>query len=219
MLLATAVLIGCQTTIAQRPFGARTLTGAEMDAVTAGSALAANHSAAYALGPEAQTTVLGSASAYSGNNPIAASLLLNYANSQAAASASGGNLAQTGLSSQVSVDGANGGVSVEASATGTGASQAQVTAQFYGISTNRSDAAFGSVVAVACCGSGSEVQVNLDSTAGGPYSRELRGTPVSATPGQVQSRIDVAVVSSAMPLLDPAQVLVAGSPARVSPKY
>jgi len=41
----------------------------------------------------------------------------------------------------------------------------------------------------------------------------------SDTPEQIQRTIDIAIVSSAFPILDPAQVLVMGGPARVSPKY
>jgi hypothetical protein len=219
ILLAMTIVTGCQTTIAQRPHGPRMLTGPEMDAATAGSAVAADAIAAHARGSEAQTAVLGIASAYSGNSPIAAAPIFDYANSQATASASGSNLAQTSLSSQVSVDGGNGGASVDAKAAATGSSQVQATAQLYGISTNRSDLVFGSVAASACCGSDASAQVAIDSAAGGPYTREVRSAPVSATPGQAQTGLDIAVVSSAMPLLDPTQVLVAGAPARVSPKY
>src|SRR5215469_8764052 len=109
VLLAVAIVTGCQATLAQRPHGARLLTAAEMDTVTAGSAVAASDAAARARGTEAQTDVLGSASAYSGLDPIPGPTFLNYANSQATASASGDALVATGLTSSVSVDGANGG--------------------------------------------------------------------------------------------------------------
>jgi hypothetical protein len=219
MLLAVAIVTGCQATLAQRPHGARMLTGAEMDTVTAGSAVAASDAAARARGTEAQTDVLGSASAYSGLDPIPGPTFLNYANSQATASASGDALAATGLTSSVSVDGANGGASITATASGVGTSRAQVTAQFYGTSITRADLAYGSVAASACCGSGSEAQVRLDTATGGPYSKELRATPVSGTPSQAASRIDVTVISSTLPILDPAQVVVTGVPTRVDPRY
>jgi hypothetical protein len=218
-VLAALIVAACQTTTIQHPSGARILTGFEMDQITAGSAVAANDAAARGLGAKPDTAVLGIASASSGVSPIAGTPLLDYANSQATAAASGGNLARTGLSSQVSVNGANGGASVDATSAGTGTSQAQITAQFYGISTNRADFVIGSVAARACCGSNAAARVEVDSTAGGPYSRELRDAPASNMPGQVQSRVDIAVVSSAMPLLDPAQLLVSGAPARVSQKY
>jgi hypothetical protein len=219
IVLALAMVGGCDVTTIQRSGGARILTGFEMDQVTAGSAVAANSAAARGLGYTSDTAVLGTASAYSGNNSIASAPFLDYAASQATASANGGNLAQTSLTSQISVDGANGGVSINARASGTGMNQAQVTTQFYGISTNRADFAFGSIAAVACCGTNTAAQVEVDGTTGGLYSREFRGVPVSSTPGQVQSRLDIAVASSALPLVDPAQMLVADGPGRVSPKY
>jgi hypothetical protein len=219
VVLTLAIAAGCDTATVQHRGRERILSGFEMDQVTAGSASAAADAAARGLGYAPHTTVLGFASAYSDSVPIASAPILDSASSQVVASASAGNLAQTNLSSQISVNGANGGVSIEARAVGTGTSQAQVTAQLYGVSTNRSDLVFGSIAAVGCCGSGAAARVNVDSKTGGPYSRELLGAPVFESPGQVQSRIDIAVVSSTMPLLDPAQVLVAGAPASVSPKY
>jgi hypothetical protein len=219
IVLALAMVGGCDVTTAQRLGGARILTAFEMDQVTAGSAGAANSAAARGVGYTPDTAVLGTASAYSGNNSIASAPFLDYAASQATASANGSNLAQTSLSSQISVDGVNGGVSINARASGTGMSQAQVTTQFYGISTNRADFAFGSVAAVACCGTNAAAQVEVDGAAGGLYSRGFRGMPVSSAPGQAQSRLDIAVTSSALPLVDPAQMSVADAPSRVSPKY
>lgn len=193
-----------------------------MDRITAGSAVAVNEATAHALGAAPQTAVSATTQAYSGS-PIAGAPFLNYATSQATASASRGELVQAGLSSQISVDGANGGARIDAAATGTaagnGTSRAQVSTQTYGISTSRTDLVFGSVSAVACCGPAATAQVKVDSAAGGPYSRELSGTSVSDIPGQVQRTVDIAVVSSALPILDPAQVLVTGAPARISPKY
>jgi hypothetical protein len=219
MVLVLAMVAGCDATAIQHGGGARILTGFEVDQVTAGSAVAANHVTARALGAAPQTSVLGIAITNSGTSLIPGVPYLDYVNSQAKASASGGNIAQTGLSSEVSVDGANGGAWVDARAVGAGASQAQVTAQFYGLGTNRTDLVFGSVSAVACCVSNAAAGVEVDSRAGGPYTRELRAAPASDTPGQIGNRVDIAVVSSALPLLDAAQVAVAGTPARVSPKY
>jgi hypothetical protein len=219
LVLATAFLAGCQTTVIQHSGGKRILTGSEMDKVTAGSAGATNDATARAVGSEAQTNVLGSASAYSGTGPIAGAPFLYYANSETIASASGSELAETGLFSQASVDGRNGGASITATAAGVGTSRAQVTARFYGISTNRADIVFGSVAAVACCGSGTEAEVNANSRTGGLYSREIRAMPASDTTGQARNTIDLSVVSSALPILDPAQVFSAGAPTRASPKY
>jgi hypothetical protein len=223
IVLAVAMVSGCETTTVQSSGGARILTGVEMDRITAGSAVAVNGATAHALGAAPQTAVSATTQAYSGSSPIAAAPFLNYATSQATASASKGELVQAGLSSQISVDGANGGARIDAAATGTaagnGTSRAQVSTQTYGISTSRADLVFGSVSAVACCGSAATAQVQVDSAAGGPYSKELRGTSMSDIPGQVQRTVDIAVVSSALPILDPAQVLVTGGPARISPKY
>jgi hypothetical protein len=218
MVLAMIMVAGCETVTVSNSGGARKLTGSEMDAVTAGSAVAVNAAAARSLGSAPQTAVLGIASAYSGNTPIVGAPFLNYATSEATASAGNGELARTSLTSQISVGGTNGGASIGAKAAGTGTSHAQVTAQFYGISTNRSDLVFGSIATAACCGSAATAQVKADGKAGGPYTRELQAAPVSDTSGQVQRRVDIAVVSSALPILDPAQLLVTGGPARISPK-
>ncbi|HYZ40328.1 MAG TPA: hypothetical protein VE687_06835 [Stellaceae bacterium] len=198
-----------------------------MDAITAGSAVAGNDSAPRGIGSETHTAALGSTSAYSGVStsaysgisPILGIPFLNYGKSEASASASGNELAQTTLSSDVYVDGANGGASITATAAGIGTRRAQAIAQFNGISTNRADLVFGSVAAVACCGSASAARVNLDSSTGGPYSKELRAMPASKVSGQAESRVDITVVSSALPILDQAEVLVAGTSTRISPKY
>ena len=219
MVSLIAIFAGCQSTTIQGPGGARILTGVEMDEVTAGSAVAVNEATARALGFAPQAEVLGIASAYSGNSPIVGASFLNYVNSQAMASAGNGELAQTGLSSHASVDSNNGGASIDAKAAGAGTTSAQVTAQFYGISTSRADLVFGSVSALACCGSAAAAQVKADSGAGGPYTSELQTAPVSDAPDQVQRKVDIAVVSSALPILDPAQLLVTGGSARISPKY
>lgn len=219
IFLAVAIVTGCQATTAQRPRGARLLTVPEMDAVTAGSVAAADDAAARALGSEAKTSVSTVAAVYSGSGPLLGVPYLNYANSQAAAAAGGNQSAQARLSSTVSIGGANGGASITATATGVGTDQAQAAAQFYGTSATGADVAFGSVTAAACCGSASGAQVSLVTVKGGPYSKEIRAAPVSDTPGQVESRIDITVASSARPILDQAEVSVAGAPTRASPKY
>jgi hypothetical protein len=223
VVLAIAMVAGCETTTPQNSGGARILTGAEMDRVTAGSVVAVGGATAHALGAAPQTSVSAATQAYSGGSPIPGASFLNYATSQAAASASNGELVQAGLSSQISVDGTNGGARIDATATstaaGNGMSRAQVSTQTYGVSTSRADLVFGSVSAVACCGSTATAHVNADSEAGGHYSRELSSAAISDIPGQVQRTVDIAVVSSALPILDPAQLLVTGGPARISPKY
>ena len=49
-------------------------------------------------------------------------------------------------------------------------------------------------------------QVAASGEAGGPYSAELQVHRRSDQPGQVQSRVDIAVVSSAFPIIDPGHV-------------
>lgn len=139
---------------------------------------------AHALSAAPQTSVSAATQAYSGRSPIPGAPFLNYATSQAMASAGNGELAQTRLSSHVSVDSNNGEASIDAKAAGTGTTSAQVTAQFYGISTSRADLVFGSVSALASCGSAAAAQVKADSGEGGPYTSELQTASVSDTPGQ-----------------------------------
>jgi len=223
LVLAMAMLAGCETRAPKGSGGARILTDTEMIRITAGAAVAVNQAAAHAVGTASQTAVSATTQTYSDNNPSAGGPLLNYAASQATASARSGDLAQAGLSSQISVDGGNGGVRIDTGATGAasgdGTNRALVRTQTYGISISTADLVFGSVSAVACCGSPATAQVNAASEAGGQYSRELRSVVTSDTPEQIQRTIDIAIVSSAFPILDPAQVLVMGGPARVSPKY
>ena len=221
--LATAMVAGCETTALQNSGGARLLTGAEMDQVTAGAAVAVSDAAAHALGTKAQTSVSANARTNLSNSLIAEFPFRNYPAARATASASSSGLVQADVSSQISVNGANGGAWINAAAVGTvggnNPSLAQASTQTYGISTSRADLVFGSVSAVACCGSAATAQVNADSHAGGHYSTELRDAAMSDMSGQVQRRVDIAVVSSALPIVDPAQVLVTGGPARISPKY
>jgi hypothetical protein len=219
LLLAVGIVAGCQGPIAKGTGGPRILSGPEMDAITAGSVVASNDVSAQASGAETRTAASARASASSGINPIVGAVFLNWGNSQAAASAAGDGLAEARLSSSVSVRGANGGASITGTGAGVGTNRAQVSAQLYGTSTSRADVAFGSVAAVACCGSTSKAQVNLDSATGGPYSQEIRAAPVSDRSGQVGSRVDIAIASSALPILGQGQVMAAGAPTRVSPKY
>jgi len=223
MLLALTLLSGCETVTVSNSRRARILTDGEMNQVTAGAAVAVSDAAAHALGTKAQTSVSANARTNLSNSLIAEFPFRNYPAARATASASSSGLVQADVSSQISVNGANGGAWINAAAVGTvggnNPSLAQASTQTYGISTSRADVVFGSVSAVACCGSAATAQVNADSHAGGHYSTELRDAAMSDMSGQVQRRVDIAVVSSALPILDPAQVLVTGGPARISPKY
>jgi hypothetical protein len=197
---------------------AKLLTAAEMDRVSVGaSAVAENQIEAQALAPgagAAQTTASASTLAVSSSNPVAgppfAHLSSNYSNSQATASAIGGQLAETSGSSHISVA-ANGGAQIDAAGTAVAAggerSKAQVSLQFYGLSTGHVDLAFGTAAAAACCAPLLAAQVTANGGAGGPYSQEIKAFPPSATPGQIQSRADIAVISSSLPLLNAGQMM------------
>jgi hypothetical protein len=178
-----------------------------MDRITAGSAVVVDKAAARAFGSTPQAAVLESVSAYSGSSPIAGAPFLNYANSTTVVSAGNGDRARAGLSNYVSVGSANGGALIDAEASSIGTSNTQVSTQFFGISTNRADIVFGSVAAISCCGSDAGADIKVQGRTGGAYSTELRSAPVSDTLGQAQNRIDIAVLSSALPIVNPAEVV------------
>ena len=79
--------------------------------------------------------------------------------------------------------------------------------QFYGLSIGHVDLAFGTATAAACCAPVLAAQVTANGGAGGPYSQEIKAFPLSATPGQIQSRADIAVISSSLPLLNAGQMM------------
>ena len=197
----------------------RLLTAAEMERVTAGSlsAVAENQAEAQALAPgveAAQTTASASTLAISSSSPIAgppfAHLSSNYSNSQATASAIGGQFSETSGSSHISVA-ANGGAQIDAAgaaiAVGGERSQAQVSLQFYGLSIGHVDLAFGTATAAACCAPLLAGQVTVSGVAGGAYSQEVQTLQLSAIPGKVQSRADIAVISSSLPLVNAGQMM------------
>ena len=148
-------------------------------------------------------------------------LSTNYSISQGAGSAASGELAETTGSSRTAVAGANGGAAVDASgasiAAGGGMGQTQLSFQLQGFSTARADLVYGTAVATACCAPVSAAQVTVDSQTGGPYSAKLESQPLSDQPGQVESRVDIVVVSSALPIIDPGQAMVLTQ--RGSPLY
>lgn len=212
-IVLALVMVGCEAVNTQRTGGTRTLTGFEMDRITAGSAVIVDNATARAFGSTPQAAVLESVAAYSGSGPIASAPFLNYAHSTTAVFAGNGDRARAYLSNYVSVGNANGGALIDAAASGIGTSQTQVSAQFFGISTNRADLVFGSVAGISCCGSEAGADIKVESKTGGPYSTELRSAPVSDAPGRVQNRVDIAVLSSALPILNPTEVSAARAPA------
>jgi hypothetical protein len=203
------------------------LTTPELDRITAGTATASVDIAANALPPAARTATSTETIAIAGSNPAAtppflSMLSTNYSMSQGAGSAASGELAETTGSSRTAVASPNGGAAVDASgasiAAGGGMGQTQLSFQFQGFSTARADLVYGTAVATACCAPASTAQVTVDSQTGGPYSAKLESQPQSAQPGQVQSRVDIVVVSSALPIIDPGQAMVLVTP-RGSPLY
>jgi hypothetical protein len=133
------------------------LTDAEMIRITAGAAVAVNQATAHAIGPASQAAVSATTQTYSDRNPKAGAPLLNYAASQATASARSGDLAQAGLGSQISVDGGNGGAQIDTGTTGAASGAVRIVPWRAHKPTALVRAPlisfFGSVSAVACYGS------------------------------------------------------------------
>ena len=219
--LALTTLTGCEHTVVYAPPGAEVLTADEMDQITVGSATATVDAAAGAL-PPGSAAALTSTSTLSQANASPGYLGSNFSNSQLSAAAISGQSAEVSGTSHTFVSSSNGGAWIDATGVATAAggqsSQAQLGMQFYGISTARADLVFGLAVANACCAPDLGAQVKASAGAGGPYSIEIQGNPVSDTLGSVQSRVDIAVASSALPIVDPGQVMELPI-ARGSPKY
>ncbi len=221
MIAAAALVAGCEAPSVGSPERARLLADSEMDQISAGSADATSNVVAYAQGPAPQTTASTSTRAVSGS-PVSAPpflnlVTLNYAFSQAVAAAADAPLTAASGSTHLGVDGGSGGASINAagmaSATGSSAGSGQVSMQFYGLSIGQGvDLVFGTAVAAACCAPLLAAQATADG-AGGGYWRALQASPVSDVPGQVQGRVDISVVSSALPILNAGQVSALTGPA------
>lgn len=214
MVLTIGMLAGCETAI-PNPRGSRLLTGSEMDQITAGSVGAINRAEAHAHGFTSQATASTSTLVALSSGTIAGVHVVNaassnYVSSQLSASAGNGQTATASGSNHVYAEGDNGVAQIDAAATavsaGGGASHAQVSINFSGIRTSRADLAFGSVTAAACCAPFAEAQIELAGRAGGPFARELRSVSLSNTRGEMQMRTDIAVISSALPMIDPGQM-------------
>jgi hypothetical protein len=214
MVLTIGMIAGCETAI-PNPRGNRLLTGSEMDQITAGSVGAISRAEAHAHGFTSQATASTSTLVASSSGMIAGvhfanAASSNYVSSQLSASAGNGQTATASDSNYVYADGENGVAQIDAAAAavsaGGEASRAQVSINFSGIRTSRADLAFGSVTAAACCAPFAEAKIELTGGAGGPYARELRSVSLSNTRGQIQTRTDIAVISSALPMIDPGQM-------------
>jgi hypothetical protein len=222
-----AMLFGCELSAMPGTSGIRILATTELDRITVGAASASIDLAAYALPPAAQTGASTSTLAISASSPVAGPPFLgnlgtNFSTSQGTASASSSQLAQTSGSSHTSVFGANGGAAIDAVgaslAAGAGLGQTELSLQFQGISTARADLVYGTAIATACCAPVLSAQVAAGGEAGGPYSAELQVHARSDQPSRVQSRVDIAVASSAFPIIDPGQMMSLLTP-RGSPLY
>jgi hypothetical protein len=222
-VLAAAMVAGCATAALQTSGKARLLTADELDDISAGSAVAVSAADASGLGG-APVAVTNTSSLVSSGNPIgnpigppsfANMATLNYAFSQALASASNAAVTQAAGSIQVGVVGSGGGATIAArsiaAAAGGSPGDAEINMQFYAISVGSVDLAFGSATATACCAPTRGAQTIVDTTGGGHW-REAVAHPLGYVPGQIQSRIDIAVISSALPILDPGQASVLGAP-------
>ncbi len=227
LVIPLAMLFGCELSAMPGTSGMRVLATPELDRITAGSASASIDLAAYALPPAAQTVASSSTLAASGSSlaagpPLLNNLSTNLSTSQGIASASSGQLAQTTGSSHTAVSGTNGGAVIDAAgaslATGPGLGQTGLSLQFQGFSTARVDLVYGTAIATACCAAGLSAQVAVTGEAGGPYTAELQAHARSDQPGQVQSRVDMAVISSAFPIIDAGQMMSLLTP-RASPLF
>jgi hypothetical protein len=215
VFLAIPILAGCEANTVQLSRGTRLLTAGEMDRLTAGSADAAIDIAALALPPDPQTSTSASTLAISGSTPVASPpfgvLSLNSSTVEGVASATSGQFAGVNGASHLSIAGVSDGASIDAtgasSAAGAETSQAQLSMKFYGFTIGRVDLALGTAIATACCAPAVDAQVAANRGAGGPYSIGLQGYSLSDTPGQAQSRVDIAVASSRLPLVDQGQVM------------
>jgi hypothetical protein len=205
--LAT-VLAGCNTTDVQRFRTPRMLTSSDLEKITAGSSDARNEIIAYAVGAAPEATVSGTVSAFSGYTPIIGMPISNYAVTQGKAFARGSERAETLLLSGLSVHHLNREAELDGVAESSGNSRAEATTQFYGVSTKTADIVFGSIRAIACCDVTAGTQANVFSKLRGSYTTEVRNRPLVNRPGEPQSRLDLAVVSSTLPLLPAGQALL-----------
>jgi hypothetical protein len=219
MIVAAAVLSGCEEAEFQRSGGPTVLTETQMDRVSAGTAAAVSSVQAFAVGAAPQTSASTSTLANAGTPMTAQPFLqqssLNYASVQGTASAANGSLTDANGSTQIGVNGGGGGASIEAAtvsmAAGSTSSQTQINMQFYGVSIGHVDLVFGTATAAACCAPTLEAQVTAEGSGGG-YLREYKASPITDNPGQVQSRVDISIISSALPILDTGQASVLVGP-------
>jgi len=199
VVLVMGVLSACQANVPRQSYAPRILTSLEMEHLTAGSSTAINDAMASALGSAPSTIAWGTSSADSENGRITPTL--DYTSSKAQAFAHGENIARTRLSSSVSVSNNVGAAELDGFADGVGSNRAEATTQLYGISTKSAIVVFGSIDASACCDTDAKADANILKKTTGLYTNELRNAWTSYTPAQRQSRVDISVVVSALPIL------------------
>lgn len=213
LVLTLTTLAGCGATTS--PDGeARSLTEIELDHILASSSAALSSADAFAIGSIAQSSVststfVGSVNTVPPSSAFGTLPLLNYATAQSSASGNEAMDNQAFGSVRIGVDGRGGGASIaaggNAAALGSAAGQAQINMNFYGVSIGQVDLAFGTATAAGCCAPLLRADVSADGVGGG-YWRQVEAFTRSAGPSQVQSRVDIAVISSALPMLDAGQV-------------
>jgi hypothetical protein len=199
VVLVMGVLSACQANVPHQSSAPRILTSLEMEHLTAGSSAAINDATASALGTAPSTMAWGTSSADSDNGLIVGTL--DYTSSKAQALAHGENIARTRLSSGVSVSNNIGTAALDGVADGVGSNGAEATTQLYGVSTKSAIVVFGSIAASACCDTDAETHADILKKASGLYTNELRSSSKSYTPAERQSRVDISVVVSALPIL------------------
>ena len=217
--LTVLLLSACSYSKSPDARSLRLLTDTEMDVLTVGAAASASATAAStAFGSNPETNSSVSTAAYIGASPLGAAPIVNYAAVQTLSYASAASSALASSTGGILVDGGSGGAEITAAASANGTLEAQTQMQWYGVSTRGADLVFGSVSASACCGSSGRTQVQADVAAGGPYTDERIVLRQPYIPGRVDATIDAVVVSSQLPITDPAIIGVLG-PIRASSKY
>jgi hypothetical protein len=197
----------------------RPLTVAELDRITAGDARASGDTSAAAIGGITDSLALSDNTSLTGGGPIAGAPFATYAASLDQGVANGAATAQANGSGSIfaGLGAAGAGAVATAAASGVGPrAQAQITFQLYGVGTaNGTNLMFGSAGAAACCGPAADSQATLTPSASGPYVRSLQMTRINPLVGISQDTIDVATVSSQLPIIEPSRVAAAvASPLR-----
>jgi hypothetical protein len=198
---------------AQRSGPSRSLDTVELDAVTVGAASSAIDVAAVSLSANPQSSTSTSTIAVSQSSPAAGLSALGILSAETShlqgTASAGGLVAAVEGSSQILIAGASRGAFINvdgtAVAAGSAAGRAELSMQFDGITIGRVDFAFGTAIMHACCAPLVASQVSANGQ-GGPYSAALTGYTSSHLAGQSESRVDAAVASSTLPIIDPGQM-------------